>query len=498
MNGDVEAFIERSIHDVEKKIKIDPNTPDRKIDLSAGAQLMRYTGGAGLEANFNPFKGDLFDKSDENWPQKFKRGATSGEFGTKANAQASFSIAEGRIRALLYFPHYAGWHASTEVANQVFELGYWRYSGDIILSGAVGASIAVEANVGISYAGGKQGFRGIPADQTRKAGVSAQAGVGGELDVFAGIRAGVDAVGALQWLNPEGRESHGKPLKIKASDAIAEFKDIAKVSPAAYLLAGAGVKGAIQIKHEQGSFVIYVKMGACLGIGGDAAMKYEVKTETIGEFFKCVAYQLKRVDYHKIADTIESDAYRAFCQIKYLVIAGGHNLEEFVETSLSDLLSQYKRVSSAIDQAIQGGTTAADEFIRRIRAELNKQTNSWLTYAPPEVLGKIQFQVAAMSSGLLRDQAHEVMALALGAPQTLNQLETIAEHMTAQMGEKQDKRIGLAMIETLLRGTGNQDELSDTEKRLAQAEPLMSKPFIWNSEPEFIAAKLGIEHPMFA
>lgn len=270
------------------------------------------------------------------------------------------------------------------------------------------------------------------------------------------------------------------------------------MSAAVHGLAGVGIKGAFQIKHEEGSFVIYVKMGACLGIGGDASMKYEVKTETIGEFFKCVAYQLKRADYHKIADAIEADAYSAFCQIKYLIIANGRNLDDFAEMELSQLLREYQKVSSAIDQAIQRGTTAADDFIRRIQTELKKQTNGWLSYAPPEVLGKIQFQVAAVGPGVLQEQAHEVMALALGAPQTINQLETIAEHMTPQMGDKQDKRIGFAMIETFLKGTENHRELADTEKRLAQAEPLMSKPFLWNSEPEFSAAKLGIEHPMFA
>lgn len=70
--------------------------------------------------------------------------------------------------------------------------------------------------------------------------------------------------------------------------------------------------------------------------------------------------------------------------------------------------------------------------------------------------------------------------------------------MTVRMGDTQDKRLGFAMIDSCLQGSGNQGELADTEKRLARAEPLMSKPFIWNREPEFNAAVLDIEHPMFA
>jgi len=98
MNGDIAKFIERSKGELEKIIDTDPNDPHRKIDLSAEAQLMRYTAGAGLEINFNPFSGNLFDKRDKNWPKRLKRGAKSVEFGTKGNATAAVPNAEGDAR----------------------------------------------------------------------------------------------------------------------------------------------------------------------------------------------------------------------------------------------------------------------------------------------------------------------------------------------------------------------------------------------------------------
>jgi hypothetical protein len=36
-----------------------------------------------------------------------------------------------------------------------------------------------------------------------------------------------------------------------------------------------------------------------------------------------------------------------------------------------------------------------------------------------------------------------------------------------------------------------------TEMRLALASPMISTPFIWNSEPEFVVTKLAMEHPMY-
>ncbi|MDB5937409.1 MAG: hypothetical protein JWQ01_4753 [Massilia sp.] len=500
MNGDVARFLERSTSDFESRFN-DPKDPHRNIDLSAEAQLMRYTAGAGLEINFKPFKGNLFDKYDANWQKRLLRGAKSGEFGIKANAQASFAIAEGCIRTSLYYPHYAGWHATAEIGTQRFELGYWRFLGDITLSGGVGASLAVEVDVEINYTRGKQEIRGIASDDKDKAWKKVRNGVSAEFDAFAGARTGVDVKGALQWLNPEGAPSNGKPTKVKPIEAVAEFKDVAKVSQGAAVLGGIGLKGAYQIAHEKGRFVIYVKMGACLGVGLAASLKFEVGAETIGEFFKCIAYQLKRADYHKMADTFQSTAYVAYCQVKYLVVAGGRNLEEFAATRRENIRLEYSRVSEEIDSAIKSGAREAEDFVKRIRHELEAQTSGWLSYAPPEVLGKIHLQVASLRAGAsvaLQAQASELTALALGAPQTPNQLETIAEHMTEQMGDKQDHQIGLALIASCLKGTLNENMLAEAQSRLVKARPLMSRPFIWNSEPEFVVAKLAIEQAMYS
>jgi hypothetical protein len=79
----------------------------------------------------------------------------------------------------------------------------------------------------------------------------------------------------------------------------------------------------------------------------------------------------------------------------------------------------------------------------------------------------------------------------------MNHLATIAERMTDHMGDKQDAHVGFAMIEACLEGTADDGQLACVERRLADVVPLISAPFIWNSEPEFVAAEIGIEHPVF-
>jgi hypothetical protein len=446
MKGDIAKFIERDVDDVQKKFNIDPKDEHRNIDLSADAQLMRYTGGAGLAVNFKPFQGNLFDKRDRNWPSRLVRGAKEAEFGIKANAEASFAVAEGRIRTELYWPHYAGWHATAALAGQNVEFGYWRLYGDLILSGSVGASVTVELGVEVSMTGGKQGIRGIPAANKNKSGVKARAGADGELDAFAGARAGLEAKGALQWLNPEGAESNGKPLKVKPGKAIAEYKDMAKVNAGVAGTAGIGVRAAFAIRHEKGKFVIYAKIGACLGLGGEGSLKFEAGTDTIGEFFKCVAYHLKRIDYHKIGDAIDQAAYTAYCQVKYIIISTGKDITQFVDEQLDSIDADFNNVVDEINDAIESGSSKALDFMNHIRTELGKKTASWISYAPPEVLGKISRQIADIGktdNPALKNQAPALMTLLLSAPQTINHLGTIAERMTASFGDKQNKETAL-------------------------------------------------------
>ena len=501
MNGDIAKFIERDVDDVQKKFNIDPNDPHRNIDLAVDAQLMRYTAGAGLAVNFKPLQGNLFDQRDRTWPDRLKRGAASVDMGIKANAKAAFAVAEGRVHTEVYYPHYAGWHASTEVVGEAVELGYWRFYGELVLSGSAGASLAVEVGLELCLTGGKQGVVGIPPAQQNKRAVKARAGGGGELQAFAGLTAGVDLKGALQWLNPEGAESNGKPLKVKAGKAIAEYKDMAKVDVGVAATAGIGAKGSILIKHEGGKFVIYAKVGACLGLGGEGSIKFEAGFGTIGEFFKCLAYNLKRTDYHKIGDIIEKDAYETYCQVKYLMVAAGARIEEFVDKSVTQIASDFTDTVDKINQAIDHGTAAGKEFLERIRSELEKETSSWFSYAPPEVSAQIARQVVAAGGSLdpsMRQEAPMLMAKILEAPQTMNHLSTIAERMTPVMGDKQNASTGFAAIDSCMAGTRYEGRLQAAEQRLAQAETLLSQPFIWNSSPEFIATKYGIEHSMYA
>lgn len=501
MNGDITKFLEREKGELETRFNIDPKDPKRIVDLSAEAQLMRYTAGAGLAINFKALQGNMNDSRDGSWVKKLARGVRTAGLGIKANADASFSLAEGKVGTDIFIPHFAGWHAMFDIGEQHFELGYWRLHANIELSAGAGASLAIEADIGITVEGGVQRLRGVPRPIKNRAYGKARAGASGGVNVFAGATAGAALKGALQWLNPEGGPGDGKPIKVKAGKAFAEYKDMATVDGSVAGNAGIGVKGAFKITYESGKFVIYARVGACLGLGCEGSLKFEAGVKTIKEFFKCVAYQLKRADFHKINDAIDKEAYEIYCRIKYIIIATGKSLEDFVDKNRAELMDEFDEVVNEIDRAIKNSTREASEFLENVKKELTKKSKGWLSYAPPEVVGKILWQIQQVSNGnnqALKMEVPNIMRMALGAPQTPNQLETIAERMTPTMGDKQNADIGFAMIQLSLDGSYFSGELQLAQSRLAGVEVRISDPFIWNTDSDFIKAKIGIEHAIYS
>ena len=388
MGADTKAFLERTQEELVKQIlpstlSHDKNDPYRSIDLAAEAQLMRWAGGAGLELNFSPFQGSLFDKRDKDWKDRAKRAAKTARFGIKANAEASFAIGEAKVETIAYLPHYSGWEMSPEVLGQPFNFGYFRAQGDLLLYGLAGASVALEADLGIMLTGDKQGVKGTPKGQK---GAKAKAGAKGGIELFAGIKEGVQLSGAVQWLNPEGVLGTGKPKKLKANQAIAEFADIAKVSLGAEAIEGLAAKLGFECAFRNGSFRIAADANLCLGLGGGGKVAADVGAATIGDFFMCVCHMLKQADYHKMVDVMEEDTFKTFNKILFLVDAGGgKSLQSFAKTTIDDLEDEYVRVAAAAKRK-------GREFLQQLEQRLRSNWG-WFAYLPPEGRGALMLAI---------------------------------------------------------------------------------------------------------
>jgi hypothetical protein len=495
MGATATAFLEREqkeiVEGMLKADKVDPNNPYRMIDMKPEAQFMRWSAGAGAEATFMPFQGSLYDARDRSWGQRFKRAAKSAQFGIKANAEASFAVGEAKVETTLYLPHAAGWHLDPVLVGQPFDFGYFRFRADLKLYALAGASVAMEAGAALMITGDKQGVRGTPRNQS---GSKAKVGAKGEAKVFAGLKEGIDLAGALQWLNPEGFIDPKTPKKADASKAVAAYTDVASVSASVALIQGLSATLGFECDYRQGNFVVAAKAGACLGLGGSKSVAGKVGAAQIGQFFMCIAHQLKQADYKKMSGLMHENAFNTLNQMYYLVVAADRTLE-----SLTGLYSN--EVDKAFKQVIRSIHHAGGQFIKQVATQLGSGWG-WYSYMPPESRGAMikstidAFKQQEVGGNYdLRELAAYVINELLATTQSVGHLNNTLDRITAALGEKPGRNQGVQLISEVVDGTAFSTCINRCEIQLASAMPLLGRPFLRNDEPSFQLAQLPLQHP---
>ena len=144
---------------------------------------------------------------------------------------------------------------------------------------------------------------------------------------------------------------------------------------------------------------------------------------------------------------------------------------------------------SAVDAAQRRGR----EFLDRIRRSLEH----WFAYLPPENKGLILAQVnqIAMDHGL-KEQAAFIVAEAMTTMQTPREKYEVLQRFSLT-GAKVDVASSTAILNRMLASTNVAGCLERTDIALAKAQPIKGYPFLRNDEPEFVTARLGIDHPVY-
>jgi hypothetical protein len=495
MGMTVTAFLDRTQNDFINRTPFagahDTNDPDRMIDLKPEAQFMRWAAGAGIEGNFLPFQGSLYDGRDKNWGQRFKRAAKSAQFGLKANAQASFAVGEAKVETILYLPHAAGWHLDTVLNGQPLDFGYFRLRGDLALSALAGASVALEAGATLMVTGDKQGLKGTPLDQR---GAKAKLGGKRELQLFAGLKEGVDLTGAIQWLNPEGFIDPGKPKKADPNKVIAAYTDVASCTANGSLIQGLAANWGFECDYRDGHFVVAANAGTCLGLGGAGSIGGKVGVAEISQFFMCVAHQLKQADYKKMVGLMNNAAFATLNQIFYLTVAANRTLESFVGTEANDIKKRYTQIVGALQQ---GG----EQLLKEIEQQLQSGWG-WYSYMPPESRGAMIASIASALDQPRNSGNHDLRKMAafsvnelMATTQSVGHLDNTLDRITVAMGDKPGRNQGVQLINSVVAGTMFANCIDRCEMQMAKAEPLMGRPFLRNDEPDFHLAQFPLHHP---
>jgi hypothetical protein len=496
MGASATAFLERGQKELLSGVfsaeQLDPKNPYRVIDMKPDAQFMRWSAGAGAEASFMPCQGSFYDARDKNWEQRFKRAAKAAQFGIKANAEASFAIGEAKVETILYLPHAAGWHMCTNELSHPLDFGYFRFRADLTLYALAGASVAIEADAALMITGDKQGVKGTSKNQK---GAKAKVGAKGEAKVFAGLKEGITLSGALQWLNPEGFIDPKAPKKVDATKAIAAYTDLASVTGDVNLIQGLAATYGFECRYSNGHFVIAAKAGACLGLGGSGSVGAKVGMEQIAQFFMFVAHQLKQSDYKKTIAFMNELTFFVFNKILYVSVAAGRSLESFIGNS-------ERKIDDIYERSVRSLIFNGEQTIKQIERQLLNKWG-WYSYMPPESRGAMISSIISAYNDLpnpnseLRKIAAFAINELMATIQSLGHLDNTLERVTASIGEKSGRDVGIRLVNSVVTGTIFENCVNQCRVQVAQASPLMGRPFLRNDEPDFRLAQFPSHHPSY-
>jgi hypothetical protein len=325
-------------------------------------------------------------------------------------------------------------------------------------------------------------------------GAKAKVGAKSEVQLFAGLKEGVDLAGAIQWLNPEGFIDPKKPKKADAGKAIAAYTDVASFTANASLIQGLAASWGFECDYRDGNFVVAAKAGTCLGLGGAGSIGGKVGVAEISQFFMCVAHQLKQADYKKLAGLMNEAAFATLNQIFYLNVVAQRALGTFVG-----------KLGRSIKEEYQDVTGSAQLNAERIIKQLEQQFRSgwgWFSYMPPESRGATIATIAAainqpqnIGNNDLRKLAAFSINELMATTQSVGHLDNTLDRITVAMGEKSGRVQGVQLINSVVGGTMFANCVNRCEMQLANADPLVGRPFLRNDEPDFQLAQFPLHHP---
>jgi len=376
----------------------DESTYHQYVDISTQAQLMRYSQGAGLSAEFNP----LHRKA-----------------AAKMEGHSTFALGEAKASAELFIPDRLGTallfpaRASAGAPGGVCNMGAIRYVINAVLSGNAGASLGIELGIQADFSDEMAkgyGIKGSPAKLTpppppgkRQVNLTLpqpDVKAGGEIGAFAGIQAGGNVSGAIEWFDPHPEEdkriAHDSSKQIVNKEK--KFTAIAKLNLGVTAQAGAGGSAIFYVTYVNSRFRIYCKAALCWGVGAKGSLGFEVDGNSFAAFMKGFMYMLRNVDYQKLEDMMHPGSFQSLCAIPIIVAAEkiqiGVDMFDHLKDDIDGILSQFNQALDSEDKRVA--------LMNSINANPDQ-----LKYTPPETKGSIIFQLMDVNALDIIDQRNQ-------------------------------------------------------------------------------------------
>ncbi|PLY04673.1 MAG: hypothetical protein C0625_15890 [Arcobacter sp.] len=313
---------------------------ERMFDASAGAQWMRYAGGASAKASFSDFK----------------KGKISGNL----EANSRFALGQAQVKVASYLPDAQGFQVKLPniATKDDLDFGYFKLELECILSGFAGACAAID--VGVNFDVKDDVLKISTKEDNEKTKREKEKEIGklrGE--VFAGVSAEAEVSGKALWKNPEKYD---------------EFSIIAKIGYGVKGALGLGAEGEFKIDFQDGKFILRAKAGLVYGAGASGKVGFMVDAKTIVHMAQFVYHLLMKADYR----TLDCIASRAFYALSSYLVESIADAVELAEEEWEKLTKWW----SSKEQAMKKAKALAKSINKGLKDDL-------LSISTPEAKGKM-------------------------------------------------------------------------------------------------------------
>lgn len=218
----------------------------------------------------------------------------------------------------------------------------------------------------------------------KAANVQIENGMKANFNLFAGVQAGIELTGALNWAPPKALAAlrAGPATGInnsKEAKSASQWLTLANLSGSLGAAYGAGLQGNAQISVDKGKFILNLKAAVVLGPGANGSFKFEVGYEAVVELINIYRRELYKAKGASIS-WITPEAAEQASTLNALG-AIGLDVTMVYMMGINAIMNLYEAMTSAG----KGGAIAHTIVEYQNPDELKK----WVVEATPTALGPI-------------------------------------------------------------------------------------------------------------
>lgn len=197
--------------------------------------------------------------------------------------------------------------------------------------------------------------------------------------LFAGVQAGIEVTGQLNWLPPKGLVSTRLPVG-DTRNTEEKWLNLAHLTAEISAAVGLGIDSEVSLSLDQGRFILRLKASLIAGPGASGSFAFAVGYEAIGELMDVMRRELRKNMYHQLKWVDGS----SFDLLSKLNMFGALGMDVGMIYTLSlTTVDAVANLYEALTAGGNGGPVAHSIINYENQAELER----WFIDAIPEALG---------------------------------------------------------------------------------------------------------------